>query len=76
MRNFKVFERQLAGPATPAATEIERLQAEVQALKTDARRYRALRRHPEWIGWDVDFLPDEIDREVDAMMSGICDYKL
>lgn len=32
----------------------------------DAERYRWLRNNPEWLGWDSDFRPDEVEREIDA----------
>lgn len=34
----------------------------------DAERYRWLRRNPQWLGWEHDFRPDEVDRELDAAM--------
>src|SRR5574337_399331 len=34
----------------------------------DAERYRWLRERPEWLGWEHDFRPDEIDREIDSGM--------
>ncbi len=35
----------------------------------DARRYRWLRSNPQWLGWDHDFRPDEVEREIDAAMA-------
>jgi hypothetical protein len=32
----------------------------------DAERYRWLRNNPQWLGWEHDFRPDEVDREIDA----------
>ena len=40
----------------------------VARLREDAERYRWLREHPTWMGWDADFRPDEIDREIDSAM--------
>lgn len=36
-----------------------------EAVK-DAARYRWLRNNPEWLGWEHDFRPDEVEREIDA----------
>ena len=36
--------------------------------KKDAERYRWLRNNPQWLGWDHDFRPDEVEREIDAAM--------
>lgn len=44
----------------------ERLRAEVEALRADAERYRWLKHRPDWLGWDHDFRPDEVEREIDA----------
>ena len=59
-------------PATIRALldERDRLAAEVEALRADAVRYRWLRKEPQWLGWEHDIRPDEIDREVDAAMKG------
>jgi hypothetical protein len=35
----------------------------------DAERYRWLKTQPEWLGWEHDFRPDEIEREIDAAMA-------
>lgn len=42
------------------------LDAERDALRADAERYRWLRNNPQWLGWEHDFRPDEVDREIDA----------
>ena len=42
-----------------------RLREERDALREDAERYRWLRNNPEWLGWDSDFQPDEVEREID-----------
>jgi len=47
--------------------------AEIALLRADARRWRWIRERPEWIGWDQDFRPDEVEREVDAAMNQIKD---
>ena len=33
-----------------------------EALQADARRYRWLREHPLWVGFDSDYRPDQIDK--------------
>ena len=48
---------------------IDRLTAECERLRADAERYRLIRRHPTFMGWDSDFRPDEIDAEVDKLKS-------
>ncbi len=45
------------------------LVAECERLRADAERYRLIRRHPTFMGWDSDFRPDEIDAEVDKFKS-------
>lgn len=47
-----------------ALAEIERLRND----RHDAERYRWLRKNPQWLGWDADFRPDEVEREIDAAM--------
>ena len=37
-----------------------------EQLKEDAERYRWLRQHPIFLGWDEDYSDSGIDREVDA----------
>lgn len=55
----------------PLITDRERAQAaEIERLRADAERYRWLRNNPEWLGWDHDFRPDEVEREIDAAMKG------
>ena len=41
---------------------------EIAALRKDAERYRWLKRNPTWLGWEHDFRPDEVEREIDAAM--------
>ena len=56
---------------TTIITDRERAQAaEIERLRADAERYRWLRNNPEWLGWDHDFRPDEVEREIDAAMKG------
>jgi hypothetical protein len=47
----------------------EDAQAEIAALRKDAERYRWLKRNPQWLGWDSDFRPDEVEREIDTAMA-------
>jgi len=47
-----------------------RLKAAIEELAKDASRYQWLRKSPEWLGWDHDFRPDEVEREIDAAMKG------
>ena len=49
--------------------EAARLELECERLRADAERYRLIRRHPTFMGWDSDFRPDEIDAEVDKLKS-------
>jgi hypothetical protein len=48
-----------------AEARIAALKAERDALAKDANRYRWIRQHPVWIGWDADYLPDHIDKATD-----------
>ena len=45
-------------------------QAEIERLKPDAARYRWLKKNPQWLGWEHDFRPDEVEREIDVAMKG------
>ena len=42
---------------------------ELERLRADAARYRWLKNTPEWLGWDHDFRPDEVEREIDRAMA-------
>lgn len=53
----------------PYTLEIERLQAENNALRADAERYRWLRINPTFMGWEHDFQPDFVDKEVDRVIA-------
>ena len=57
------YESDLCGQALE---DIKAATAERDALREDAERYRWLRNNPEWLGWDHDFRPDEVEREIDA----------
>ena len=48
--------------------DFEALAAQLEGLRKDAERYRWLKTQPTWLGWDSDFRPDEIEREIDASM--------
>ena len=55
----------------PEQATVEFLEAffhAAQAQSQDAKRYRWLKNNPEWLGWDHDFRPDEVEREVDNAM--------
>ena len=54
---------------TPEQAVIDALEQEVAALRKDATRYRWLRSNPQWLGWDHDFMPEEVEREIDAAMA-------
>lgn len=41
----------------------------------DAARYRWLRSNPQWLGWEHDFRPDEVEREIDAAMAAAPEQK-
>lgn len=45
--------------------------AEIERLSKDAGRYRWLRSNPHWLGWDRDFRPDEVEREVYKAMEAL-----
>lgn len=47
---------------------LETLYAKIERLEKDAARYRWLKHNPQWLGWEHDFSPDEVEREVDAAM--------
>lgn len=58
---------------TPDATARLRSRAAVAALadearanKADAERYRWLRNNPQWVGYDADYRPDQIDMAIAA----------
>ena len=55
--------------ATKMKQERDLALAECERLRADAERYRLIRRHPTFMGWDSDFRPDEIDAEVDKLKS-------
>lgn len=38
-------------------------------MRKDAERYRWMKRNPAWLGWEHDFRPDEVEREIDAAMA-------
>lgn len=50
------------------AETVVRLEAENERLRKDAARYQWLKKHPQWLGWEHDFRPDEVEREIDAAM--------
>lgn len=45
-------------------------QAEIAALRGDAERWRYARTHPEFLGWDTDYLPDAVDAAIDSARKG------
>ena len=51
--------------------EMDRLfgASDLAALQKDAARFRWIRNNPQWIGYDSDFRPDEVEKQVDAAMS-------
>jgi len=46
------------------------LKNDLAAAQIDAKRYRWLREHPGYMGWEHDFRADEIDAAIDAEMKG------
>lgn len=50
------------------AGELMNMTAERDALRSDAERYRWLKTNPQWMGWEQDFRPDEVERAIDAAM--------
>lgn len=47
---------------------LEQTRVELSAAQLDAARYRWLREHPCYMGWEHDFRPDEVDTAVDKEM--------
>ena len=63
-RSVPLFtEAQMRGYAVAWALEA------MKPLQADAERYRWLKRNPQWLGWEHDFRPDEVEREIDAAMA-------
>lgn len=62
-------ERQLRQEIADAWALIDQYKAALPALQRDAERYRWLKTQPTWLGWDHDFRPDEVEREIDAAMA-------
>ena len=52
--------------AEKAEAALAEARAEIARLREDAERYRWIRQNPQFIGWDSDYRPDEIDTQVDA----------
>ena len=44
---------------------------QLQRMAHDAARYRWLKRNPQWLGWEHDFRPDEVERAIDAAMAAV-----
>lgn len=63
-QNFDVLQRALVGDTGASGITA------AAALRKDAERYRWLKRNPTWLGWEHDFRPDEVEREIDAAMAG------
>ena len=66
-------QRIRAGADSPKLSDLVRADFracifEMDALRKDAARYRWVRNNPQWLGWDTDFLPHEVERELDAAM--------
>jgi hypothetical protein len=53
---------------TPVIRRIAAMESEIEHLRKDAERYRWLRNNAQWLGWDQDFQPDEVDRAIDREM--------
>lgn len=51
-----------------AATNPEAL-AELITLRNSDKLWQWLRVHPEWFGWDSDFDPEAIEREIQRAMA-------
>ena len=49
--------------------KIKELETNNKQLAKDAARYQWLKRNPEWLGWDHDFRPDEVECEIDRSMA-------
>ena len=40
-----------------------------ESVQKDSARFRWIRNNPQWIGYDSDFRPDEVEKQIDAAMS-------
>ncbi len=52
-----------------ALTANAALAARCGELERDAERYRWIRNNPTWLGYEHDFMPTEIDAQLDAAMA-------
>ena len=53
-----------------AQARLEAAESRLAAERKDAERYRWLRQHANFMGWEPDFLPEQVDSEVDAARKG------
>lgn len=58
----------LSDVTRPESLDVGLMRAEIGRLSKDAARYQWLKKHPQWLGWEHDFRPDEVEREIDAAM--------
>ena len=58
----------LATSATDTKESRAALEAEIDRVCKDAEKYAWLKARPQWLGWDEDFSPDDIDAIVTRAM--------
>ena len=64
--NGSLIQRPSLGLECDLIDRINALHSLCEQLKEDAERYRWLRQHPTFLGWDEDYSDSGIDLEVDA----------
>jgi uncharacterized small protein (DUF1192 family) len=62
--------RLLSDVTRPESIDVGLMRAEIGRLRKDAARYQWLKKHPQWLGWEHNFRPDEVEREIDVAMKG------
>lgn len=63
------YEKVTNAQAKSVVTALREAADALESLQKDAARFRWIRNNPQWIGYDSDFRPDEVEKQVDAAMS-------